>query len=196
MSTARTARRRTLWEEGRQPGRLVTRVAALLALALVALDLGVTDGLGWIFDLGFVAVCVAAALLVRPHDFFGVGVLPPLLMAVVVAALAGVDRAAVADPRDGLVQAVVSGLAHHAGALVVGYGLTLAVLALRQVALRNAGALRSAVARPEPRRTAGPARRPVARTTARTARPAGAAPRIPAQAAPADHPRRSAAGGR
>jgi hypothetical protein len=38
---------------------------------------------------------------------------------------------------------VVSGLAHHAGALVAGYGLTLAVLALRQVAARNAGTIRS-----------------------------------------------------
>ena len=38
---------------------------------------------------------------------------------------------------------MVSGLAHHAGSLVVGYALTLGILALRQVALRNAGAIRS-----------------------------------------------------
>ena len=37
-----------------------------------------------------------------------------------------------ADPGDGFLQAVVSGLAHHAGSLVVGYALTLAILALRQ----------------------------------------------------------------
>jgi hypothetical protein len=38
---------------------------------------------------------------------------------------------------------VVSGLAHHARALVAGYGLTLALLALRQVAIRNAGRIRA-----------------------------------------------------
>jgi hypothetical protein len=36
----------------------------------------------------------------------------------------------------------VSGLAHHSGSLVAGYALTLAILALRQVALRNAGTIR------------------------------------------------------
>ena len=36
----------------------------------------------------------------------------------------------------------MSGLAHHSGALVVGYALTLCLLALRQVALSNAGVLR------------------------------------------------------
>ena len=35
---------------------------------------------GLFFDLCFVAICLAAALMVRPRDFFTVGVLPPLLM--------------------------------------------------------------------------------------------------------------------
>ncbi|MGZ4494713.1 MAG: DUF6542 domain-containing protein [Nocardioides sp.] len=142
MSTTGTARRRTLWEEGRQPGRLVTHVAVLAAAGLVALDLALTHEISWLFDVGFVLVCVAAALAVRPRDFFPVGVLPPLLMAAVVLALALFVRTAVADAEDGLVQSFVSGLAHHAGALVTGDGLTLVVLALRQVALRNAGTLR------------------------------------------------------
>jgi hypothetical protein len=112
----------------------------LLVVALVeATALG---SLGWVFDLTFVAVCVASALLVRPRDFFLVGVLPPLSMLGIVAVLAASARTAVADPTDGFGQATVSGLAHHAGALVVGYALTLGLLALRQVALRNAGAIR------------------------------------------------------
>ncbi len=103
-----------------------------------------TDELTLAFDAAFVLICVAAALAVRPRDFFFVGVLPPLLMAGLVVVLAVVDPGAVADPADGLIQATVSGLAHHAGALVLGYGLVLAVLALRQVAIRNAGSIRSA----------------------------------------------------
>ena len=94
-------------------------------------------------DVGFVLVCAAAALAVRPREFFVVGVLPPLLMAGVVALLALLARDAVAEPTDGLGQALVTGLAHHASALIVGYGLTLALLALRQVALRNAGVIRA-----------------------------------------------------
>ena len=118
------------------------------------LDLLTTDGLSLVFDAAFVLVCVAAALAVRPCDFFIVGVLPPLLMAGTVLVLAITSRGAVADPGDGIVQATVSGLAHHAGALVLGYALTLTVLALRQVALRNAGTIRAKGRGRAPRRTA------------------------------------------
>lgn len=138
---------RTLWEEGRHRGRLVANAAGVAALLLVLAELVRAGDLTWFFDVGFVAICVTAALLVRPRDFFVIGVLPPLLMAGTVAVLGLVDRGAVADPRDGLAQAVVSGLAHHATALVLGYALTLGVLALRQVAARNAGTIRGA-ARP------------------------------------------------
>jgi tetrahydromethanopterin S-methyltransferase subunit D len=133
----------------------------LLSVALVEASAGAT--LGLVFDGTFVVVCVAAALLVRPRDFFGVGVLPPLSMLAIVAILAAVDRTSVADATDGFGQATVSGLAHHAGALVVGYALTLGLLALRQVALRNAGAIRQ-VARPHGSAAARS-------TTARRARP-------------------------
>jgi hypothetical protein len=109
-------------------------------VVLASLLAGNRIGLG--FDIAFVLICVAAALWVHPDDFFTVGVLPPLLLAVTVLALAVVDRAAVARPDDALLQAVVSGLAHHALALVIGYALTLGILGLRQVALRRNGALR------------------------------------------------------
>jgi Domain of unknown function (DUF6542) len=134
--------RRTLWEEGRHPGRLVVAAAGLVVLLVSLLDSSVLGGLTLLTDVVFVLVCAAAALLVRPRDFFVVGVCPPLLMAAVFAVLAVVVRGMVADPHDGFLQAVVSGLAHHAGALVAGYGLTLGLLALRQVAHRNAGTIR------------------------------------------------------
>lgn len=113
---------------------------ALLLTALAHLALGA--GLGLVFDLLFVALCVGAALWVHPRDFFTVGVLPPILLAVTVFLLALVDRDTVARADDSLVQAVVSGLAHRAIGLAIGYGLALAVLGLRQVALRNRGTIR------------------------------------------------------
>lgn len=153
VSSTRTPPRKTLWEEGRHPGRLVAHAAAAAALVVVVAHLLVTDGLTLVFDVAFVLICVAAALAVRPRDFFVVGVLPPLLMAGTVLVLAVVDRGAVADPGDGVVQATVSGLAHHSGALVLGYALALGVLALRQVAMRNSGTIRAHGRGRAPRRT-------------------------------------------
>jgi hypothetical protein len=137
---------RTLWEAGRHPGPLVVRAVVLVLALVVPVDVAVLDGrLGLPFDVALVVLSVVAALWVRPSDFFTVGVLPPLLLAATVVTLVVVDRAAVAQPDDAVLQAVVSGLAHHAVALLVGYAATLAVLALRQVALRNNGALRPKV---------------------------------------------------
>jgi hypothetical protein len=138
---------RTLWEEGRHPGALVVPASASALVVATLLSLLVGDRIGAFFDIVFVLTCIGAALAVRPRDFFTVGVLPPLLLAGTVLVLALADRGAVARADDALVQALVSGLAHHALALVLGYGLTLAVLALRQIALRNRGQLRRRVVR-------------------------------------------------
>jgi hypothetical protein len=130
-------RRRTLWEEGRQPGSLVVAGIDLLLFRDVTL----------LTDVVFVGVCIAAVLMVQPRDFFVVGVCPPLILAGVFAVLAVLASGALGDPSDGFLQIVVSGLAHHASALVIGYGLTLGLLAIRQMALRNAGALRAGARR-------------------------------------------------
>ncbi|MGN6574852.1 MAG: DUF6542 domain-containing protein [Nocardioides sp.] len=160
MSSLRTPPRKTLWEEGRHPGRLVAHAAAVVALVVVVGHLLLADGLTLAYDAVFVLSCVGAALAVRPRDFFVVGVLPPLLMAGTMLVLAIVARSTIADKGDGIVQATVSGLAHHAGSLVLGYGLALVVLALRQVAARNAGSIRSAGrGRPGPSRSPRPPRR-------------------------------------
>jgi len=142
VSTVRAHPRRTLWEEGHHPGRLVAVAAVVGALVVAGIDLVLTHHLTYPFDVAFAAICVAAALTVRPRDFFIVGVFPPLLMGGVMLVVARLDRTAIAGRTDGLVQAVISGLAHHATALVAGYLMTLGILALRRVALRNAGALR------------------------------------------------------
>jgi hypothetical protein len=122
---------RTLWEEGREPGRQVVALGVALALSGVVLDLTLGGDLGLLFDVCFVGLCLATALLVRPRDFFTVGVLPPLLMLGVLVLVEATRPAVLGEARDGGVQSVVTGLAHHAGALVTGYVLCLGVLAIR-----------------------------------------------------------------
>ena len=113
-------------------GSRVTRLAVLGGLLVIALDLAIFGRLNLVFDIGFVLVCVGAALAVHPRDFFQVGVLPPLLLLGLITLLALVHRAWIAESGDGLVQAVVSGLAHRASGLLAAYLLVLAVLAMRQ----------------------------------------------------------------
>ena len=112
-------------------GGRVTRLAVTVCVLLAAADVLVTGRLGWPFDLGFVALCIGVALAVHPSGFFRVGVMPPFLMLGTSLLLAVFDRSAVALANDTFVQAVVSGLAHHSGALFAGVVLTLMVLAIR-----------------------------------------------------------------
>jgi len=122
---------RTLWEEGHEPGRQVVALGLALTLSVVVIDVGIGDGVGLVFDLAFVGVCLLVALLVRPQDFFTVGVLPPLIMLTVFVLVAISHRVAIAREGDGLVQAVITGLSHHAVALGVGYAACLLCLAVR-----------------------------------------------------------------
>jgi hypothetical protein len=113
----------------------VVALGLALALTMVTIDVGVAGGVGRLFDIAFVAVCLIVALLVRPQDFFTVGVLPPLIMLTVfvLVALAHPD---VLAPEDGLLPDVLTGLAHHAVALGVGYAGCLLCLAVRERFLR------------------------------------------------------------
>jgi len=124
-------RSRTIWEEGRTPGSRVVLLAVGVSLIASQADILVGGDVGWFFDLVFVALCVGCALLVRPRDFFAVGVLPPLLLLGLVTFLAAGRRTTIAQADDGFVQAVVSGLSHHSLALGTGYALCLGVLGLR-----------------------------------------------------------------
>jgi hypothetical protein len=148
---------RTLWEEGREPGRQVVALGAALALTAVVIDVAVVGRVSLFFDLCFITMCVAVALAVRPTDFFTVGVLPPLLMVGVFTLLGLTRPGVIADPRDGVIQAVVSGLSHHSVALVVGYLLCLGCLALRQRLGQTTGQPAGQAAKrsgsPAPRRT-------------------------------------------
>ena len=131
MSSA-AQRHRTLWEEGRRPGREVASLVVALLLSATVLDLLLSEGLGLFFDLAFVTLCVGAALAVRPPDFFLIGVLPPLAMALVVLLLGVSDRGSIARTDDNLVQAVLAGLSRHGISLALGYAACLGLLALRR----------------------------------------------------------------
>ena len=145
------SQRRTLWEEGREPGRQVVALGLALALTAVVLDQVIFGRVGVFFDVCYVLICVAMALAVRPEDFFTIGVLPPLLMVGVFTLLGATRPDVIADPSDGVIQAVVAGLGHHAAALVVGYGLCLAILAVRHRVLGQAASKRPGS--PAPTRT-------------------------------------------
>jgi len=123
--------RRTLWEEGREPGLQVVVLGVAASLSALALDVTLGGDVGLFFDLCFVALCLALALAVRPSDFFTVGVLPPLLMVGVMLLLELTRPGVLGHPADGTVQSLVTGLADHSGALVAGYLLTLLTLAVR-----------------------------------------------------------------
>lgn len=128
-----------MWEEGRLTVSRVVRLAVLASIVVLAVDLLVNARLSALFDVAFVAICLACALAVRPRDFAGVAMLPPLLLVGTVAALAAVDTSWVAESSDGWVQALVSGITHRATGLAVGYGLLLLVLLVRmRVRVRRA----------------------------------------------------------
>jgi hypothetical protein len=126
---------RPVWD-GVSRGSEVVALAVALTLTAATVEITVGGHLHLFFDVCFVAICLAGAMLVRPRDFFTVGVLPPLLMfgTMVLVALNGTD--VIAHRQDSVVQAVITGLAHHSIALFVGYAVTLVTLVLRQRAAR------------------------------------------------------------
>ena len=121
----------TFWQAGQEPGRQVVVLGVALTLTAVAVDVLLVGRLTLFFDLCFMALCLGLAALVRRRDFYLVALLPPVRMVVVFGFVALVARDAVADPRDSVLQAVVSGVATHGIALFVGYALCLGWLGWR-----------------------------------------------------------------
>ena len=115
-----------------------------VALTAVSIDILLTGRLTYFFDLCFIVMCLGLAALVRRRDFFAVALLPPLLMSRCSASSRWSARDAVAEPSDSLIQAVVSGVATHGVALVVGYALCLGWLGWR---LRREGSLAAELSR-------------------------------------------------
>ncbi len=119
------------WEVGREPGRQVLTLGVAATLTAVSIDVLLVGRLTLFFDLCFMVVCLALAVLVRRRDFFMVALLPPVLMTAVFGFIALVARGTLAEANDSLLQAIVSGVATHGVALFVGYALCLGWLAWR-----------------------------------------------------------------
>ena len=126
---------RPLWDRENR-GSEVVALATALTLTAAATEITLTSHLGLFFDMCFVAVCLVAATTVRPRDFFTVGVMPPLLLLATMLLVALNGTHVIAARGDSIVQAVISGLAHHSVALFVGYAASLVTLVLRR---RTAG---------------------------------------------------------
>jgi hypothetical protein len=98
-------------------------------------QVALTDHLGVFFGVCFVLATLTAALLVRADGFFTVGVLPPLLLLGILAAITAADPSAIDAPglsdEAGLVQRVIAGLVSQAPALVIGHGAALGVIGFR-----------------------------------------------------------------
>lgn len=126
----------TVWD-GDKPGSEVVALSTALVLTATTIEVTLAGRVGLFFDLTFVMICLGMALLVRQRDFFTVGVLPPLLLlgTFVIVALNGAK--VIAQPHDSVVQAVVTGLAHHSLALFFGYAVCLGTLLGRQQRARR-----------------------------------------------------------
>jgi hypothetical protein len=120
-----------IWE-GESRGSEVVALGSALTLTAAAAQIAVGGHLGLFFDVCFVAICLTTAMLVRPRDFFTVGVLPPLLMFATMVLVAVNGTTIIAHRHDSVVQAVITGLAHHSIALFLGYAVCLVTLVLRR----------------------------------------------------------------
>jgi hypothetical protein len=119
------------WDVGQEPGRSVVSLGVAVTLTAVSIDVLLVGRLTLFFDLCYVVLCLGLAALVRRQDFFLVALLPPVLMTGDFGFVALVARDAVADPRDSVLQGIVSGVATHGVALFIGYTLCLAWLGWR-----------------------------------------------------------------
>ena len=124
-----------IWD-GHSRGSEVVALSTALTLTAATVEITLVGSLGVFFDLCFVATCLTAALMVRPREFFTVGVLPPLLMlgTMVLVALNGTQ--VIASRHDSVVPAVITGLAHPRVALIIGYAVCRGTRALRRRAAR------------------------------------------------------------
>jgi hypothetical protein len=103
--------------------------AAMLLLAVV--EVALTGRVGLVFDMGFVIICVTAALSFRRTDLFTAAVMPPLMFVATVGSVALVAPAALARDAGGFGEGLLGGLAHNAGWLAAGYAGSLLTLAAR-----------------------------------------------------------------
>ncbi|MDQ3480053.1 MAG: hypothetical protein M3423_01765 [Actinomycetota bacterium] len=114
------------------PGRGVVLISALATVSCAGLNVALTGRLTIFFDLCFVVVALTSAMSALRRDLFTVGVLPPLLFAAVVGAIA-LTAPETFVATGAISKAFLTGLAAHAVGLVAAYGVALAVVICRVV---------------------------------------------------------------
>lgn len=117
------------------PGRGVVLLSLLAVGGCAGLNLVLARGITMFFDLCFITVCLVAAMAVRRRDLFTTGVLPPLMLAAVVAIVA-LTNPGVFVQVGGASKAFMAGLAEHSTGLVAGYAAALVTVAGRVSASR------------------------------------------------------------
>lgn len=100
---------------------IMTAVAATTCVVL--LNLLLVGELSYFFDLCFVVICLVAGLMARPGEAWNVALVPPILLVATVCFLAALSPGTVAEADDGTVQAIITGVTTHSGALLVGFAL-------------------------------------------------------------------------
>ncbi len=119
------------------PGRGVVLISALATVSCAGLNVALTGRLTIFFDLCFVVVALTSAMSALRRDLFTVGVLPPLLFAAVVGAIA-LTAPETFVATGAISKAFLTGLAAHAVGLVAAYGVALAVVICRVIADKEA----------------------------------------------------------
>jgi hypothetical protein len=117
------------------PARGVIVASLFASLVCAAADCGLSGTLTMFFDLCFITICLVGAMGVRREDLFTTAVLAPLALAAVVVMVALVVPDAFGPGA--LSRVFFVGLAAHAGALVCGYGVALAVVSGRVAVSRS-----------------------------------------------------------
>jgi hypothetical protein len=117
------------------PGRGVCLLTLVALGGCAAADLALARGITMFFDLCFVTVCLVASMSVRRRDLFTTGVLPPLVFAAVVGAVAILSPGTFVQVG-GAFKAFMTGLAEHAPGLVAGYAVALVTVGSRVGASR------------------------------------------------------------
>lgn len=116
------------------PRGVIVLVSVLLTGA-TTIEVWRSGRLGIFFAICFVLAVLTAALLVRSDGYYAVGALPPLLMLVVLVAVAQVEPQAIQAyglaTEAGALQRVIAGVVNHATPLAIGHGLVLLVIAAR-----------------------------------------------------------------
>ena len=121
-----------LWLQGTEPGRRVAALGLALVLTIVVIDYVLVGRLSFLFDLAFITLCLYLAVRIEDESISVAAILPPALFIVVVLFLAVISPEMVAEPDDGVVQSVVTGIATHSLALVAGWTLALLAFAVRR----------------------------------------------------------------